>query len=224
MHGVSYRFGRFVLDSGTRQLLCDGDEVHLSPKAFELLSILLASQPCAVSKAELQERLWPTTYVEETNLAGLVAEIRRALRDSATRPVFLRTVYRFGYRFVGEVETDEPSRAGARPARPVACVVFGNQQTPLLPGANVIGRAPDAAVHCNAPGVSRHHARIVVSQNDATLEDLGSKNGTYLRGARVTAARLADGDEIRLGMASLTFRLMSALDPTDTVAIGRTRD
>ena len=224
MHGVSYRFGRFVLDGGTRQLLCDGDEVHLSPKAFELLSILLANQPSAVSKAELQERLWPTTYVEETNLAGLVAEIRRALRDSATRPVFLRTVYRFGYRFVGEVETDESSRAGPQPARPVACVIFGNQQTPLLPGANVIGRAPDAAVPCHAPGVSRHHARIVVSQNDATLEDLGSKNGTYLRGARVTAARLADGDEISLGMASLTFRLMSALDPTDTVAIGRTRE
>lgn len=224
MLGVSYRFGRFVLDGGTRQLLCDGDEVHLSPKAFELLSILLANQPRAVSKAELQERLWPTTYVEETNLAGLVAEIRRALRDSATRPVFLRTVYRFGYRFVGEVETDESSRAGAQPVRPVACVVFGNQQTPLLPGANVIGRAPDAAVPCHAPGVSRHHARIVVSQNEATLEDLGSKNGTYLRGARVTAARLADGDEIRLGMASLTFRLMSALDPTDTIAIGRTRD
>jgi DNA-binding winged helix-turn-helix (wHTH) protein len=224
MHGVAYRFGRFVLDGGTRQLLCDGDEVHLSPKAFELLSILLASQPRAVSKADLQERLWPTTYVEETNLAGLVAEIRRALRDSATRPVFLRTVYRFGYRFVGDVETDEPSRVGARPARPIACVIFGNQRTALLPGANVIGRAPDAAVPCNAPGVSRHHARIVVSQNDATLEDLGSKNGTYLRGARVTAARLADGDEIRLGMASLTFRLMSALEPTDTVAIERTGD
>src|SRR5687767_1206215 len=201
MHGVSYRFGRFTLDSGTRQLQCDGDEIHLSPKAFELLSILLANQPRAVSKAELQERLWPTTYVEETNLAGLVAEIRRALRDSATRPAFLRTVYRFGYRFVGEVETDEPdevSRAGAQPSPPLACVVFDNRQTPLRPGSNIIGRAPDAAVPCNAPGVSRHHARIVVSQNEATLEDLGSKNGTYLRGARVTAARLADGDEIRL--------------------------
>ena len=219
MHGVSYRFGRFLLDVGTRQLLSDGEEVHLSPKAFELLSILLASQPRAVSKTELQERLWPTTYVEETNLAGLVAEIRRALRDSATRPVFLRTVYRFGYRFVGDVETDEPSRGEAQPAGPVACVVFANRQTPLLRGANIIGRAPDAAVPCNVPGVSRHHARIVLSESEATLEDLGSKNGTYLRGARVTSARLSDGDEIRLGMASLIFRMVSALDPTDTVAL-----
>jgi len=219
MHRVSYRFGRFVVDSGTRQLLCDGDEVHLSPKAFELLSILLASQPRAVSKAEVQERLWPTTYVEETNVAGLVAEIRRALRDSATRPAFLRTVYRFGYRFVGDVETDEPSGAGAHPAGPIACIVFADRQTPLLRGSNIIGRAPDAAVPCNAPGVSRHHARIVLSESEATLEDLGSKNGTYLRGARVTSARLSDGDEIRLGMASLIFRLMSALDATDTVPL-----
>src|SRR5690348_5285226 len=103
MPDVAYRFGRFVLDYDTRQLLAEGDEIHLSPKAFELLALLLVNRPRAVSKTELQERLWPSTFVEETNLAGLVAEIRRALHDSATRPVLLRTVYRFGYRFVGEV-------------------------------------------------------------------------------------------------------------------------
>jgi DNA-binding winged helix-turn-helix (wHTH) protein len=216
---VAYRFGRFVLDGDTRQLLCDGDEIHLSPKAFELLSILLASQPRAVSKAELQERLWPTTYVEETNLAGLVAEIRRALQDSATEPAFLRTVFRFGYRFVGEVESDANARAGSQPGGPIVFLVFENRRTVLLPGANIIGRAPDAAVPCNAPGVSRHHARILVSDEGATLEDLGSKNGSYVRGAPITSVRLADGDEIRLGMATLTFRTASALDTTDTLPI-----
>src|SRR5688572_26940475 len=106
MPAVVYRFGRFVLDYDTRQILADGGEIHLSPKAFELLALLLANRPRAVSKTELQERLWPSTFVEETNLAGLVAEIRRALDDSATEPVFVRTVYRFGYRFVGDaVET-----------------------------------------------------------------------------------------------------------------------
>jgi len=216
---VSYRFGRFVLDCGTRQLLGDGKEIHLSPKAFELLSILLASRPRAVSKAELQERLWPATYVEETNLAGLVAEIRRALQDSATEPTFLRTMYRFGYRFVGDVESDASARAASQPAAPLVFVVFENRRTALLPGANIVGRAPDAAVPCNAPGVSRHHARILVSDGVATLEDLGSKNGTYVRGARVTSVRLEDGDDIRLGMATLTFRTASALDTTDTLPI-----
>jgi DNA-binding winged helix-turn-helix (wHTH) protein len=217
MPDVLYRFGRFVLDYGTRQLLCDGDEVHLSPKAFELLAVLLDNRPRAVSKAELQERLWPSTFVEETNLASLVAEIRRALRDAATRPVFLRTVYRFGYRFIGEVVAGDPATAPT-PNGPGPCLVFENRQVVLLDGANIIGRAPDAAIHCDAAGVSRHHARIVVSKDGAMLEDLGSKNGTYLRNERITSARLSDGDEIRLGTACLTFRLARAQGPTETVA------
>jgi hypothetical protein len=170
-----------------------------------------------VSKAELQERLWPSTFVEETNLAGLVAEIRRALGDSATQPVFLRTVYRFGYRFIGEVVDAEGSLAAPAALRP--WVVFENRQTMLLEGANVIGRAPDATIQCEAAGVSRHHARIVVSRGEATLEDLGSKNGTYLHRERVTSARLSDGDEIRLGTARLTFRMNVPLSPTETVVI-----
>jgi DNA-binding winged helix-turn-helix (wHTH) protein len=217
MPEVSYRFGRFVLDYGTRQLLLDSEEIHLSPKAFELLAILLDSRPRAVSKAELQERLWPSTFVEETNLAGLVAEIRRALRDSATRPVFLRTVYRFGYRFVGEVvERDAATRAA--PSGPRPCLLFENRQVVLLEGANIIGRAPDATIQCDATGVSRHHARILVSKGEATLEDLESKNGTYLKGERITSAHLSDGDEIRLGTANLTFRIKEPLAPTETVA------
>jgi DNA-binding winged helix-turn-helix (wHTH) protein len=215
---VSYRFGRFVLDYGTRQLLLDNEEVHLSPKALELLVVLLDNRPRAVSKAELQERLWPSTFVEETNLAGLVAEIRRALGDSATQPVFLRTVYRFGYRFVGEVEESDAATRAA-PSAPRPCVVFENRPMVLLEGANVIGRAPDATIQCDAPGVSRHHARVVVSKGEATLEDLGSKNGTYLKGERITSAHLSDGDEIRLGTATLTFRIEGAPGPTETVAI-----
>lgn len=212
---MSYRFGPFVLDTETRQLLLDGAEVHLSPKAFELLTILLGSRPRAVSKAELQERLWPSTFVEETNLAGLVAEIRRALGDSAVRPVFVRTVYRFGYRFVGEtVERGEPP---AVPGSPRPILVVENREMVLLEGANVVGRAPDATIRCDAAGVSRYHARILVSHGEATIEDLGSKNGTYLQGGRIASARLSDGDVIRLGTARLTFRIASPLGPTETV-------
>jgi DNA-binding winged helix-turn-helix (wHTH) protein len=218
MPNVSYRFGGgFVLDYRTRQLLEDGVEIHLSPKAFELLAFLLDNRPRAVSKAELLERLWPSTFVEETNLAGLVAEIRRALRDSATSPAFLRTVYRFGYRFVGEVVDDDAGKAAAS-VGPRPYLGFANRHTVLLEGPNVIGRAPDATIQCDATGVSRYHARILMSNGEATLEDLGSKNGTYLQGERITSARLSDGDEIRLGTARLTFRVKSPLGPTETVA------
>ena len=216
MPDVSYRFGPFVLDYGTRQLLRDNDEIHLSPKAFELLAALIENRARAMSKAELQDRLWPSTFVEETNLAGLVAEIRRGLGDSATDPAFLRTVFRFGYRFVGEVEADAestPSRiSGAQP-----CLVFDDRCVPLLQGNNVIGRAPDTTIRCEVSGVSRHHARIILSRGVATLEDMGSKNGTFVGDLRITSVQLSDGDEIRLGNAHLIFRVEPPLDPTDTV-------
>ena len=216
---MSYRFGPFVLDYGTRQLLRDNTEIHLSPKALELLVALIENRNRAMSKAELQDRLWPLTFVEETNLAGLVAEIRRALGDSASDPAFLRTVFRFGYRFVGEVdgepETPPPAVHGPRP-----CLIFDDRQMPLMEGANVIGRAPETTIRCEASGVSRHHARIFLANGVARLEDLGSKNGTYVGDLRVTSVQLSDGDEIRLGNARMIFRVEPPLDPTETVMTG----
>jgi DNA-binding winged helix-turn-helix (wHTH) protein len=217
MPPVAYRFGRFVFDVDTRQLQLDSTEIHLSPKAFELLAALIRHRARAVSKRELQETLWPSTFVEETNLASLVAEIRRAIGDSATEPAFVRTVHRFGYRFVGEIL--ETQVTPAVPVRTRPCLIVENRKAILLEGVNVIGRAPDAAIRCDAPGVSRHHARIVVSNDGALLEDLGSKNGTYVGRERVTSASLADGDEIRIGNARLIFRIQPPLEPTETVVM-----
>lgn len=214
---MRYCFGGFTLDPDTRQLLSNGDEVHLSPKAFDLLALLVANRARAVSKAELQQRLWPSTFVEETNLATLAAEIRRALRDSAANSRFVRTVYAFGYRFIGEVTADvnATSHAHAR-ARP--WLLFERRRIPLLEGVNEIGRSRDAAILIDADGISRHHARIVVADGEAILEDSGSKNGTYLNGARIaTRCSLCDGNEIRLGRAVLTFRISSQVGPTETV-------
>jgi DNA-binding winged helix-turn-helix (wHTH) protein len=212
-----HRFGDFSLDSATRQLLLKGTDVHLSPKAFDLLDVLLANRARAVSKAELQQRLWPDTFVEEANLAGLVAEIRRALRDPASNPVFVRTVYAYGYRFVGEVTVIEGDmRSGSDRAR--LYLVTDHGEMMLMDGANVIGRAPDATIQIDSPGVSRHHARIVVADGRATLEDVESKNGTYLKGERIAAsAPLADGSKIQLGRIVLTFRTVTATSPTATV-------
>jgi DNA-binding winged helix-turn-helix (wHTH) protein len=214
---VTYRFGGFTLDTGTRELLLDREEVHLSPKAFDLLTLLLVNRPRAVAKAELQERLWPSTFVEETNLAGLIAEIRRCLQDDAVDPTFVRTVHRFGYRFVGEVVEGEPA-ADRAPAQAGFCLIVDARQIRLLAGANIIGRESDATIRCDAPGVSRHHARIVTSEAEAIVEDLESKNGTYVNGSRVTSARLSDGDEIRLGTMRMTFRVAVSSTTTETVA------
>ena len=182
---MRYRFDRFTLDHDTRQLLSNGDEVHVSPKAFDLLALLVTNRARAVSKAELQERLWPSTFVQETNLATLAAEIRRALGDSAASPRFVRTVYGFGYRFVGDVRAGGGA-VGPEPGHARLSLVFEQRLIPLVEGVNVIGRAPDAAIPIDSPGLSRHHARVVVSGGEAILEDLGSKNGTHLNHARIT--------------------------------------
>ena len=214
---MAYRFGDFTLDPATRQLQLSGSEIHLSPKAFDLLTYLVVNRARAVSKSELQERLWPSTFVEETNLATLVAEIRRALRDSAGHPRFVTTVYGFGYRFAGElIEEISPRRSDAPRAKP--WLVFERRPIPLLDGVNVLGRAADAAIQIDSPGVSRYHARILVSHDTVTLEDLGSKNGCYVNGTRVTAHPLADGDQIRLGTTVLTVRITAPTSETATLS------
>ena len=99
---MTLRFGSFVLDLDTRQLTREGRDIHLSPKAFELLGTLVMDRPKVLSKEVLQQRLWPETFVAEANLSNLVAEIREALGDRARSPVFVRTAHGFGYAFCGE--------------------------------------------------------------------------------------------------------------------------
>lgn len=214
---MRHRFGAFTLDEDTRQLLLDGQEVHLSPKAFDLLLMLLVNRTRAISKAELQQKLWPTTYVEETNLAGLVAQLRRALGDPADSPRFVRTVYGFGYRFVGDVQSDRAAPVAPSRFGPFSLMVMG-RHVALLNGANTVGRSAESVIQIDAPGISRHHARITVSGQQVTLEDLGSKNGTHVNGRRVgVPCQLADGDRIQFGAVEATFRSGADMNATETL-------
>ena len=83
---TTVRFDRFLLDGAGRRLLRDGADVHLTPKAFELLQLLIDRRPAAVAKNAIMEALWPSTFVLEANVANLIAEIRVALGDDASRP------------------------------------------------------------------------------------------------------------------------------------------
>ena len=87
---MQVRFGEFTLDTESRQLRQGNAERHLSPKAFELLRLLIENRPRALSKAELHERLWPSTFVSEATLSSLVAEVRDALGEKARRGRFVR--------------------------------------------------------------------------------------------------------------------------------------
>jgi DNA-binding winged helix-turn-helix (wHTH) protein len=207
------RFGDFALDTDTRELLRSGRPLHLSPKAYQLLTILVADRPKALSKTDLQGRLWPETYVVEANLANLVGEIRQALGDDPRRPRYVRTVHAFGYAFQGSAAEGAPKPAPEMIYR----IIWKGGRATLGEGEHILGRDADAAIVLDSPSVSRRHARIVVGANQATLEDLGSKNGTLLNDRRVGKAQpLADGDKLRVGSVSLTFRILPSAASTQT--------
>lgn len=207
-------FGGYCLDLATRQLWRGKAEVRLSPKAYDLLNVLVDNRTRAVSKAELHDWLWPGTFVTDANLAVLVAELRNALHDRPDAPKYVRTVRRFGYAFCGQI-----SGAIDVSATRSCWIVWSGREIALHDGDNIIGRDPDATVRLDLPSVSRRHARIVVSTNGAVLEDLGSKNGTFLRTQRITsAAPLGDLDELQVGSVRLTLRILSGDVPTQTMA------
>lgn len=209
-------FGPFTLDLDTRQLTQGGKEIHLAPKAFELLSALVLERPKVLSKQALQQHLWPETFVAEANLSNLVAEIREAIGDDAHSPRYIRTAHGFGYAFCGEATGLPDARPpGANPPR--CWLEWGGQRFPLSIGEHVIGRDPDVEVRLDVSMVSRRHARLVVTADATVLEDFGSKNGTFRGGERVTApVALADGDAILIGSQLMTFHVRPPMVSTET--------
>jgi DNA-binding winged helix-turn-helix (wHTH) protein len=199
-------FGDFILDRATRQLFCGREEKHLEPKAFQLLDLLLTRRPEVVAKNEIHDQLWPGTFVSESSITGLVGQIREALDDERKQSRFIRTVHGLGYAFSGEATEEAPSKA-RKAARSAPRLIWEQEVFLLVHPENVLGRDEDVAVRIDAPGVSRRHARILVTESQAVLEDLGSKNGTFLRGQRLEGpAVLKDGDTLRLGRQVVVFR------------------
>jgi len=205
------QFGECTFDAVRREVRRGERAAHLSPKAFELLRVLVESRPRALSKEELFGILWPDTFVTEASLAGLVAEVRREIGDEAREPRFLRTVHGYGYSFA-DADTFQA------PEEKVYRLILGAREIGLDRGENTLGRGPEAAVFLDDATVSRLHARVVIGGPEGPiLEDLGSKNGTWLRGRRIeTAERLDDGDDVRIGSVPLTFRAFPAAAPTET--------
>jgi DNA-binding winged helix-turn-helix (wHTH) protein len=210
-------FEGFTLDSGTRQLHRGGRELHLSPKAFDLLATLIANRPAVVEKGALRERLWPGTNVVDANLNNLASEIRTVLGDDAQEPRYVRTAHGVGYAFCAVVheEKAEPDR------QPRAWLTWNDRMFSLDDASITIGRDPDCAIWIDVPGVSRRHASIRRDgpSGPFVIEDLGSTNGTVVAGKRLRApATLTDGQSIKVGEATLTFRAPTPADaPTKRI-------
>src|SRR5207247_8292528 len=157
---VKVVFGGWTFDADTRQLHHGAEEVHLSTKAFDLLRLLIEARPRVVSKAELQEVLWPGIFVSETNLFTLISEIRAAIEDDARRSRFVRTVHGVGYAFSGEAVEASGGEPRARSEGAVCLLIADALRFALPEGDHVIGRDVDVAVTLDSPTLSRHYARL----------------------------------------------------------------
>ena len=202
-------FGRFVFDSRLRALSCDGATVELSPKAFALLEVLVEARPAPVPKEVLYDRLWPKTFVDAGNLHNLVSEIRSALGDASHQIV--RTIHGVGYAF-------DPRNIHVTSGLAPFILWIGDEAIHLLPGEAIIGRDPAAAVVIDSSDVSRQHARLFISDDHVTIEDLGSKNGTFVGTERLRTTRVLHGidDEIIVGKTSLHLRKRGSMQSTVT--------
>jgi DNA-binding winged helix-turn-helix (wHTH) protein len=210
-----YRFGNFTLNCETRQLLRESESLHVSPKAFRLLELLINAAPRALSKAELQDGLWPDTFVVEANLQHLIGELRTALADDPRRPRYLRTVHGFGYAF--QATAASPA---SRPSTVLCRLRWESGRVTLSEGEHTIGRDATADVVLDSVHVSRRHARIRLYDGEVTIEDLGSKNGTFVRDQRVDGTvKLGDRDHLRFGGLEVGVRISGESASTETVLI-----
>jgi len=215
---MSLRFCGCPLDLEARRLFRGTKEVHLSPKAFETLRTLVEHRPRALSKAELLGRVWPDVVVSEVSVARVVSEIRGGLGDDRTGRI-IRTVHSHGYAFVAETDEADGERCSGLPRRhqPVCWLISATRTLPLVEGEQIIGRDPALDLFLDSPKVSRRHARIEIAGARATIEDLGSKNGSFVRNARIEGPTpLQDGDEVQIARFTFVFRRRELLASTET--------
>jgi TolB-like protein/Tfp pilus assembly protein PilF len=127
---TDFRFGRFEIDSRTRELRKDGVRLRLQDQPFALLALMLEHPGELLTRDELRDRLWPQgTFVDfEHGLNAAIKRLRAVLGDNAERPRFVETLHRRGYRFIAKVE-----RVNGHGSYEVAASIDARQRLAVLP-------------------------------------------------------------------------------------------
>src|SRR5215470_10493679 len=217
---VRIRFADNALDIAARRVFRCGHEVHLSPKAFDTLTLLVERRGRVVTKKDLLDLIWPNVFVSDASLARVVTELRQVFGDNPRNPTIIRTVHGYGYEFKAEITEEESTNREILPASAVTCILTSQEKLfPLVDGDQLAGRDPVLSIWLDSPRVSWRHARFAVRGPSTTIEDLGSKNGTYVNGIRITQpTNLRAGDEVRMGPFLLVLRLADSPSRTETEA------
>jgi len=211
------RFGDFELDLAAYALRSGDTAVPLERQAMELLKLLVDARGALVDRGQIQTALWSGGVFVDHDAAinTAIRKLRRALDDRPERPRFIETVVGKGYRFVAPVHEEVPPPASAlrEPQRrfPQYSIRRGDEEYALAEGGNVIGRDPDAQVYIDHPSVSRRHALVSIGQGGAAIEDLGSRNGTFVDGRRIEEpTSLHQRAVIGAGPIAMTFEVLLA--------------
>jgi DNA-binding winged helix-turn-helix (wHTH) protein len=210
-----FRDGDWLVQPSLDRLSCESRVVHLRPKLMDVLAYLADHAGEVLPKDDIIAAVWAQQFLAESVLTRSITELRQALGDDPDAPRFIETVTKRGYRLIAAVEDAAPAQRAQGCG--IAVVSYAGKRIQLADGESMIGRAPDAAVRVDAMPVSRHHARILLKDGRALLEDLHSKNGTLLDETPVRGAvELADGATIRIGPAQLVFHLVGTAGSTET--------
>ncbi|NOT55353.1 MAG: AAA family ATPase [Deltaproteobacteria bacterium] len=131
-------FGHYRFDPQTKQLWRAKQEVRLTWKALVVLGHLLDRAGQIVTKDELFQTVWPDTVVSDAALTSCIQELREALHDNARKPRYIETLYRRGFRFLGEVASSQHSVVSSPPSSPQSSVLS-------LQHSILVGRESDLA-------------------------------------------------------------------------------
>ena len=213
-----FRLDEWMVEPSANTVSRGAERVRVPPRVMEVLLCLVAGHGRVVSQRELIDSVWQEQFVSVAALTRCIAILRKILGDEAAQPRYVENIPRRGYRLVIRPEplTEPPS--DPPPEASMCRLRFGKREFVLVEGANAIGRAVDAAVRIDSSKVSRHHAQVAVSGSHATIEDLGSKNGTFVAGHRIdSVCVLEDRDQITIGPAVLVFLAHNPDRPTETL-------
>jgi DNA-binding winged helix-turn-helix (wHTH) protein len=203
-----FRVGDWLVEPSLNRLSRADGVVRLDLKAMELLVYLAEHAGEVLSKQRLVDSVWRVEAIADGTLTHAIAQLRKSLGDNARSPTYIETIPKRGYRLIAPVRMTDVAAPVHRFTASRFKLAAHDGETSLTEGENLIGRDRAASIRIDVPGVSRRHALIIIDGDTATLEDLGSKNGTFLAGRKLARpTRLAHGDEIRIGhsVARFTF-------------------
>ena len=215
-----FRVGEWCVEPTLNAIRCGETTRHLEPKVMDALVALARSGGGVVTKSELTDAVWQLPFISENRLVGVIASLRRALGDDVNEPRYVQTIPTRGYRLAVPVEWDggEAAREPERTAR--FTLETADETYRLHEGVNIVGREAEADIRIASDWVSRRHARLEVQGESVVLEDLGSKNGTFVNSGSLTGrVQLQDVDEIRLGRAAVVLRFRASIAATRTESL-----